>query len=102
MTENEQPRDVTRIMKSPELQNLGFDTGKAIENLEALHQLSGLDAALFIPAQTDEDNKDVTFLYTTEGCARYCPRCRSRFRESRWPALCDLRFELARAGRPRV
>lgn len=75
MAENEQPRDVARIMKSPELQNLGFDTGKAIENLEALHQLSGLDAALFIPAQTDEDNKDVTFLYTTEGCARYCPRC---------------------------
>ena len=78
MTENEQPRDVTRIMKSPELQNLGFDTGKAIENLEALHQLSGLDAALFIPAQTDEDNKDVTFLYTTHGTVHAASKANAR------------------------
>lgn len=69
-------------------QKHGFNLDKAIEGLDALHDICGLDAALFSPASDETDPNRIIMHRHTEGCRRSCPRCEHTSGELKWNDDC--------------
>lgn len=88
MAGERQADEEARGAESLESSQLGFDVDGATDSLQALHALSGLDAVLFVPTLEDDGSKGARLLYSTDGCARCCPRCLKGKSAAYWSPEC--------------